>query len=102
MYLGVRAVIAKSFSRIHQANLINWGLIPMVFATPADYDRVAQDDALEIAGVREGILQGARTLTVRNTTKGASFTVRVDATPRERGYLVAGGRLAHVKQHPIK
>jgi len=102
MYLGVRAVLAKSFSRIHHANLINWGLVPMIFADPADYDRVNQDDELEIAGVREGILQGARIFTVRNTTRGTTFTVRVDATPRERIYLVAGGRLAHVKQHPVR
>ncbi len=102
MYLGVRAVLAKSFSRIHHANLINWGLVPMILADPADYDRVNQDDELEIAGVREGILQGARIFTVRNTTRGTTFTVRVDATPRERIYLVAGGRLAQVKQHPVR
>ncbi len=102
MYLGLRAVLAKSFSRIHHANLINWGLVPMLFADPADYDRVSQDDELEIAGVREGILQGAKTLAVRNITKGTSFTVRVDVSQRERIYLVAGGRLAHVKQHPVR
>ncbi len=101
MFLGVRAVLAKSFARIHHANLINWGLLPLVFADPSDYDRIAQDDVLEIPAARENLLQGQHTFTVRNTTKGVAFKVRVEVSPRERGYLLAGGKLAHVKQHPV-
>jgi len=102
MHLGVKGVIAKSFSRIHHANLINWGLVPMVFADPRDYDGLERDDELEVAGVRTGLLQGAHTFVVRNKTRGATFAVRVDASPRERGYLVAGGRLAHALRHPLR
>jgi aconitate hydratase len=102
MYLGVRGVIAKSFSRIHHANLINWGLIPMVFADPAAYDAIAQGDALEITGVRT-VLEGTTAeLTVRNRTKGAQVRVTVDLNPRERIYILAGGKLSHVKAHPVR
>ena len=52
MFLGVRAVIAKSFERIHTANLINFGILPLIFADPADADKVRQGDELEIGGVR--------------------------------------------------
>ena len=102
MSLGVRAVLAKSFSRIHHANLINWGLVPLIFTDPADYERLTQDDELEIPNVRDGIVQGIHTFTVRNRTRGNQFTVRVDITPRDRAYLLAGGKLAHVKQHPLQ
>ena len=100
MHLGVRAVLAKSFSRIHHANLINWGLVPLVFTDPADYDRIDRDDELEIPKIREGILQGTHEFTVRNRTKGGEFTMRVEISPRERGYLAAGGKLAQVKRKP--
>src|SRR3989442_341379 len=102
MYLGVRAVLAKSFSRIHHANLINWGIVPLLFTDPADYDGIDRDDELEIPKIRDGILQGAHVFTVRNQTKGRQFTARVEITPRDRGYLLAGGKLAHVKQHPVR
>ena len=101
MHLGVKGVIAKSFSRIHHANLINWGLIPMVFADPADYDKMDQDDELEIPNVRAGLDRGVETFTVRNRSKGTDIIVTIDLNPRERAYLLAGGRLAHVKLHPL-
>lgn len=101
MYLGIKGVIAKSFSRIHHANLINWGLIPMVFADPADYDAIAQGDALEIPGVR-AVLEGTDAgFTVRNRTKDRQFLVTVDLNPRERIYIRAGGKLSYVKAHPV-
>jgi len=102
MSLGVRAVLAKSFSRIHHANLINWGIVPLLFTDPADYDGIDRDDELEIPKIRDGILQGAHVFTVRNRTKGSQFTARVEITPRDRGYLLSGGKLAHVKQHPVR
>jgi aconitate hydratase len=102
MYLGIKGVIAKSFSRIHHANLINWGLIPMVFADPADYDRIAQGDVLEILGIR-GLLEGADAgFSVRNRTKDAQFLVTVDLNPRERIHILAGGKLSYVKAHPVQ
>lgn len=101
MYLGVKGVIAKSFSRIHHANLINWGLIPMVFANMAQYDVVEQGDELEIPDARKLIEQGAQTLIVRNKTRAVDIPVKVDLNERERIYLLAGGKLAYVKQHPV-
>jgi aconitate hydratase len=101
MYLGVTGVIAKAFARIHLANLINWGIVPMTFADPADHGRIAQGDILEIADIRRQIEAGAERLTVRNVTKGTSFTVNVGLNRREREYLLAGGKLAHTKANPV-
>ena len=102
MYLGVKGVLAKSFSRIHHANLINWGLIPMVFAVPAEYDAIEQGDVLEIPGVRR-LLEGTEAgFSVRNRTKGRQFLVTVDLNPRERIYILAGGKLSYVKVHPVR
>lgn len=101
MYLGVTGVIVKDFARIHLANLINWGIVPMTFADPADHDRVSQGDVLEILGILRQIDAGAETLTVRNVTRSTSFTVRLGVNRREREYLVAGGKLAHTKAHPL-
>jgi aconitate hydratase len=101
MYLGVHGVIAKSFARIHHANLINWGLVPMTFEDPADWERLEQGDELEIPGIREAIRRGDERLVVRNRTKGTEFPVRVNLSARERAYILAGGKLAHTKQHPI-
>lgn len=102
MYLGVKGVIAKSFSRIHHANLINWGLIPMVFTDPADYEGVAQGDTLEIPGIRATLGGDGAVFAVRNTTRGTTFRVTVDLNRRERGFILAGGKLAHVKAHPLR
>jgi aconitate hydratase len=101
MFLGVTGVIVKAFARIHLANLINWGILPMTFAEPADHDRVAQGDVLEIPEVRAQVEAGASQLTVRNTTKGTEFNVTLALNKRERGYLLAGGKLAHTKAHPV-
>lgn len=101
MYLGVIGVIAKAFARIHLANLINWGIVPMVFADPSDHDRVFQGDLLEVPDVRKALTSGADELTVRNVTRGTTFTVRVSLNRRERDYLLAGGKLAHAKAHPV-
>lgn len=101
MYLGVKGVIAKSFARIHHANLINWGLIPMTFANPVDYEHIEQGDDLEIQDVRGLLERGAETFVLRNKTRSKETQVKVDLTPRERAYLLAGGKLAYVGQHPL-
>ena len=101
MYLGVVGVIVKDFARIHLANLINWGIVPMTFANPSDYDAVEQGDALEIAGIRRLVGSGAESLTVKNVTRGTAFEVRLTLTRRERDYLLEGGKLAHTKAHHI-
>jgi aconitate hydratase len=93
MYLGVRAVIAKSFARIHRANLVNWGVAPLTFDEPGAWDGIEQDDRLRLDGLRAGLAGGQR-VTVTNERSGTSFTVSCILTPRERDILLAGGLLA--------
>ncbi len=91
LYLGIRAVIAKSFARIHQANLINNGILPLTFANEADYDRIAQGDTLSLPGVRERIEKGEESLILRNDAKGEEYPVLLPLTERQRGMILAGG-----------
>lgn len=97
MYLGVKAVIAKSFARIHWSNLINWAILPLTFEQPADYDRVTQGDVLEIRGVRDAIRKG-KSLTVRNVTQGLDIPVKHDLSVRQIEILLDGGLLNYIKQ----
>jgi aconitate hydratase len=93
LHLGVRAVLAKSFARIHRANLINWGIAPLEFERPEDFDGIERDDVLEFERLRESLAAGAP-VPVRNRRTGARFTVRSILSPRERDMLLAGGLLA--------
>jgi aconitate hydratase len=95
MFLGVRGVLAKSFARIHRANLINWGVLPLELADPADYDALAAGHQLRIADVPAGLATGS--LTVEDETTGRGIAVRCSLTERERAILLAGGRLAHTR-----
>jgi aconitate hydratase len=99
MYLGIKGVLARSFARIHEANLVNWGLLPLTFADPSDYDAVDQGDEIAVEGVLEGLATGR--LRAVNLTKGKSFDVQVSLTERERGILVDGGLLAHTRRTGI-
>jgi aconitate hydratase len=92
MYLGIKAVIAKSFARIHRANLVNFGILPLTYVNPADYDGIAQEDHLEVVEVRAS-LASSSPLTVKNRTKGTQFEVRHDLTPRQVEIILAGGML---------
>ena len=92
MHLGVKAVVAKSFERIHAANLINFGILPLVFAQEEDYDLIAQGDRLEIPDIREAIEQG-RPLVIQNTAQGFSFEARYELTERQRRMILMGGAL---------
>jgi aconitate hydratase len=96
MFLGVRAVLAKSFARIHRSNLINWGIVPLVFDDPAAGDAIERDDRLVFEGLRAALAAGAG-VPVVNTRTGARFTASCRMTPRERDILLAGGILAHTK-----
>ena len=98
LYLGVKAVLVKSFARIHMANLINAGIIPMTFADEADYDRIDQMDELSMKDVTAQIKAGD-TITVTNVTKGFNFTVRVDLSERQKEMLIAGGLLNYTKNN---
>jgi aconitate hydratase len=93
MYLGVRAVIAKSFARIHRANLLNWGVVPLTFDDSAAWDTIDQNDRLRLDGLRTSLANGHR-VTVTNERSGTRFTVSCILTPRERDILLAGGLLA--------
>ena len=91
-HLGVRAVLAKSIERIHGANLVNFGILPLVFADPKDADGVAQGDELELADLRAAVAE-RDTVAVRNVTRGTAFAARLAASGRERRILLAGGVL---------
>jgi aconitate hydratase len=95
MFLGIRGVIAKSFARIHRANLINWGVLPLELADPADYDALAAGHRLRILDVPSGLADGR--LVVEDDTAGRRVEVRCTLTERERAILLAGGRLAHTR-----
>lgn len=96
MYLGVKAVITKSFARIHKANLVNFGIIPLTFKDEADYDKIKQDDVLEIADIRKAI-QGSSELVVNNVTQGTEFIAEHDLSDRQIKVLLAGGQLNYTK-----
>jgi aconitate hydratase len=93
LHLGVRAVLAKSFARIHRANLVNWGIVPLEFESPADYDGIERDDVLELEDLRDSLAAGAPVAAVDRRT-GARFRLRCVLSPRERDMLLAGGLLA--------
>ena len=95
LYLGVRAVLAKSFARIHKANLVNSGIIPLTFADPADYDTVSLLDSISLPNIREEIASGAQVTVVAN---GRTFKADCDVSDRQRGALLAGGTLNYAKQ----
>jgi aconitate hydratase len=82
MYLGVRVVIAKSFERIHTANLINFGIIPLTFCSESDYDIIEMEDLLEITETKETIAGDGKFL-MRNKTKGTAFYVTCDLSKAE-------------------
>ncbi len=89
-YLGVRAVIAKGYARIHWQNLINFGILPLQFVDPADYDGIQQEDVLTMSDVRRAIQDGDE-LTVTNTTRGNNFRVCHNMSPRQVEMLLLGG-----------
>ncbi len=92
-YLGLRAVLVKSFARIHLANLINFGIVPLTFADKQDYDHVAQGDTLELDTTKL-----EKILNVKNTTTGATIPVECDLSELDRSLIQAGGKLAAIKQ----
>ena len=93
LHLGVRAVLAKSFARIHRANLINWGIAPLEFDDPADHAGLTQGDALRFPALRSALAAGER-VAATNARTGARIALRCALTPREREILLAGGLLA--------
>ena len=94
MFLGVRAVIAKSIERIHRANLINFGIIPLIFSDESDYDKVEQDDEIVIENLQGGLKAGKFKLI--NKTKNFNVILKCDISDREREILRAGGLLNYI------
>lgn len=95
MYLGVRAVITKSFARIHVANLINAGIMPLTFKNPDDYDKLNQGDKLTLTDVFAGMDKGE--ITLKDETTGESFALSCSFTQRQKAILKAGGLLEYTK-----
>ena len=96
MYLGVKAVIAKSIARIHKGNLVNHGIIPMLFADPSDYDKIDQEDELEFNNLLDQI--PTRKVTVTDKTKRFDFEVNLDLSDNEVEVVLSGGQLAYLKK----
>ena len=94
MYLGVRCVIAKSFARIHVANLINAGILPLTFATPEDYDTLTLDSKLCIDNIFAGMESGS--ITAADTATGRKISLCCNLTQRQQRILKAGGLLPFI------
>jgi aconitate hydratase len=97
MYLGIKAVVAKSFARIHRQNLVNFGILPLKLINPADYELINQLDDIEIPGVAEALRNGQTELDLLDKTKNARIRVTHDLSERERKVVLAGGRLNYIK-----
>lgn len=97
-YLGIRAVIAKSFARIHIANLINFGILPLTLKREEDYDKLDEGDELVIKGYRDAIA-GGDSLILVDTTKGIEVELSLSLTERQRGILLSGGLLRYTKEN---
>lgn len=97
LYLGIKAVIAKSFARIHCANLINAGIMPFTFANADDYDKIDTDDILSLDGIREKITNGSAVV-LRNVTKNETYELAYDYSDRQTAMILAGGLLNYTKK----
>lgn len=100
MYLGVKAVIAKSFARIHRANLINFGILPLIFSNPSDYEKVDQGDLLFISSLIEGV-KLTQEYEVHNLSKKITFKVHSNLNPREQELILEGGLLPYVRKQVL-
>ena len=96
MYLGVKCVIAKSIARIHKGNLVNHGIIPMLFDNPDDYDQIDQGDELEFTQLLDQI--PTRKVQIKNVTKNTTFNVNLDLTDNEVQVVLSGGQLRYLKK----
>lgn len=96
LYLGIKAVLAKSFARIHKANLINNGIVPLVFKNSEDYDKIEKNDKLVIDNVVKQINEGI--VTVYNETKNENYEMILDIPDRQKDMLICGGKLNQMKK----
>ena len=98
LYLGIKAVFAKSFARIHRSNLINSGILPFEFEQSSDYDLIEEGDRLSIKNLKEAIELNQTQLTVTNQSKQSTFTVHLPLSPREKEAILAGGIINLIRQ----
>ena len=96
MYLGIKMVATKSFARIHLANLINFGILPVTFADPSDYDKINQGDVFEIPRLADSV-KSEDFIEVINKTTGDKFQFKIDLNERQRKIILAGGLLNYTK-----
>ncbi len=98
LYLGVKAVLVKSFARIHRANLINAGILPLTFANESDYENISEGDELAIENIRESVKNGETELVLENRTKGVKIPVLCELTGRTKDIILAGGLLDYTRE----
>ncbi len=98
MYLGIKTVIAKSYARIHKANLVNFGIIPLQLVNQSDYNKIEQGDIVNIENIREKLAGSIQILDAVNVSKKLIFKVKYDLTPRQVKIILSGGLLNYVKK----
>jgi len=98
LYLGIKAVVAKSFARIHMANLINNGIMPLTFKNAEDYDRIDKDDILVFEDMRNTILNGGEII-IKNETKNIEIPVEIALSERQKYIMLAGGLLNYTREN---
>ncbi len=97
MYLGVKAIVAKSFARIHRANLINFGILPLVFSDPDMYETISKGDQIEIGDIKDILANGIEEIPIIDKTRGSTIITTFEASQRDRKILLAGGLLNLVR-----
>ena len=102
LYLGVKAVLVKSFARIHRANLVNAGILPLTFVNESDYDKISEGDKLELANIRADITAGKQEITLVNKTTGDNIPVLCELTERQEDIILAGGLLDYTRENLSK
>jgi len=98
LHLGVKAVLVKSFARIHRSNLINAGILPLTFVNEADYDKISQGDELSLPDVRKLIEAGKTELNLKNITTGENIPVLCELSGRTKDIILAGGLLDYTRE----
>ena len=99
LYLGIKAVLVKSFARIHRANLINAGILPLTFVNEADYDGISQGDVLVLEDIRAKVESGQTQFDILNKTTGKTIPVLCELTGRTKDIILAGGLLDYTREH---
>ncbi|MGQ4875116.1 MAG: aconitate hydratase [Promethearchaeia archaeon] len=98
-YLGIKIVLAKSFARIHRDNLINFGILPLKFKNKNDYNRLKENDEIEVKDIRELLKSNEKVFKIRNLTQKYDFEVEHDLSKREKEIILAGGKLNYTREH---